>query len=545
MAEPAYRALLIGNSTFPHDTSNLQDLEGPVNDIALLRDALTDPTTGLFDRHDVRLLPERTMSEVLIELERFFGTASRTDRLLLYYSGHGLLTATNQLLLAARDTRTDSLLATTVSATAINGMIEASAAMTTMIVLDCCYSGSFKGADLPRSLEGNGRYLLTSTRSGQLANDADRLNGTSQFTTHLIEGLLSGAPDRDGDGFVDLDDLYEFVHRRLTGIGRQIPQRNFAGGGDVMVARRPPRTTGPLGPGADDASTASRDGRAPAELPPVLDLSETVIDVRDIEHDEVLSPERVAVLNRGGGRLDWVATSDADWLSVTPDGDDVRIELRPRPGHNRGAVLVRDRGPGGAKAIRVHVHVRPEEPAPPPRPLSPLGSSGPDPVVRPWWRRRTTFVGCGVGALLLAVLAVVLVPRGEGGGGSGGEEGTATTADVLVDGAQFWTDTGLDVAAGDRVAVVADGEVFHRETASVGPEGFPNEPELLTPFPELNHAALIGRVGDEGPAFYVGRARTITAEGAGRLFLGINDGGLENNRGHFTTTVAVEPRVTG
>ena len=87
MAESAYRALLIGNSTFPLDGGNLPGLEGPVNDIALLRDALTDPVSGLFDRHDVRLLPERTVSEVLVEMEQSFVTASRSVRLLLYYSG--------------------------------------------------------------------------------------------------------------------------------------------------------------------------------------------------------------------------------------------------------------------------------------------------------------------------------------------------------------------------------------------------------------------------------------------------------------------------
>ena len=45
-----YRALLIGNSSFPNDPQNLQPLEGPVNDVALLRDALTDPHTGMFAR---------------------------------------------------------------------------------------------------------------------------------------------------------------------------------------------------------------------------------------------------------------------------------------------------------------------------------------------------------------------------------------------------------------------------------------------------------------------------------------------------------------
>ncbi|MDQ6949615.1 MAG: caspase family protein, partial [Actinomycetota bacterium] len=95
MSDLTYKALLVGNSTFPSDPHNLQSLEGPVNDIAVLRDALTDTEVGLFEPTAVRMLPERTMSEILIELETFFGSATRDDRLLLYYSGHGLLTDEN------------------------------------------------------------------------------------------------------------------------------------------------------------------------------------------------------------------------------------------------------------------------------------------------------------------------------------------------------------------------------------------------------------------------------------------------------------------
>ena len=85
MADPRYRALLIGNSTFPADSNNLQTLEGPVNDVALLRSALTDRESGLFAADAVRMLPERTSGEILVELEQFFAAAKRDDVLLLYY----------------------------------------------------------------------------------------------------------------------------------------------------------------------------------------------------------------------------------------------------------------------------------------------------------------------------------------------------------------------------------------------------------------------------------------------------------------------------
>jgi hypothetical protein len=81
--------------------------------------------------------------------------------------------------------------------------------------------------------------------------------------------------------------------------------------------------------------------------------------------------------------------------------------------------------------------------------------------------------------------------------------------------------------------------VFHNEVDSVGPEGVPND--LVNPLPDAAHSALIGRIGEDGALFYVGPSATFTVEEDGRLFLGINDAGLDNNRGSFTATVDVVP----
>ena len=86
-----YRALLIGNSTYPADEHNLQTLKGPVKDIAVLNRALIDPVTGLFADVDVTLLPEATSARAIRALGRFFGTATRDEVLLVYFSGHGKL----------------------------------------------------------------------------------------------------------------------------------------------------------------------------------------------------------------------------------------------------------------------------------------------------------------------------------------------------------------------------------------------------------------------------------------------------------------------
>ena len=168
----------------------------------------------------------------------------------------------------------------------------------------------------------------------------------------------------------------------------------------------------------------------------------------------------------------------------------------------------------------------PERGVPPP--VSELGTSPQRRSFLPRQSRRNLVGGLAFVVVLLT-LAFVLT-------GNGGEPGPV---EVVVDGTAPWTDTGIDVATGDAVQITAWGEVFHNEGSSIGPEGFPNRPDLLTPLDRANHAGLLGRVGATGPPFYVGAGTTFTVGQEGRLFLGINDGGLENNRGSFTAKVTV------
>ncbi|MDQ6796623.1 MAG: caspase family protein [Actinomycetota bacterium] len=516
MSDGTYKALLVGNSTFPNDAHNLQSLEGPVNDISVLRDALTDPEVGLFEPTAVRMLPERTMSEILIELETFFGSATRDDCLLLYYSGHGLLTDENRLLLCARDTRTDLVKSTSVSATAINDMIESSPAQTTIIVLDCCYSGAFKGADLPDSLKGNGRFLLTSTRSGQLANDATRRNGTSQFTQHLVDGLLNAVPDTNGDGYVELGEIYDYVHARLVSEGRQIPQRSFAGGGGVAVARRP-------------RELRAEEGQRRSEF----ELSQANLEIDDVDPGESLPPEQIYVLTAPGATCDYSVSTEAEWLEVEPHEGYFSVVLHPVAGTNRANVVVRDRQSGVTRTMRVRVRVGP--PGAPPEPSS--GSGAPpvplvpaEPVAdetsrggakagrareprRPLLRRlrgrsRTLAVVGSAVVVVLAVVAIVVTTRSSG-------MHSGSTIPVGGPGpATLYQPTDV-VAAGDAVYV---NDMGHGRIRRIGSEG--------------GVTTVAGKGGDD-PARGGGSPATSTsisvssmaADSAGNLYLALGSGG--------------------
>jgi len=260
-----YRALLIGNSTYPADEHNLQTLKGPVKDIAVLNRALADPAAGLFDDADVTLLPEATSSRAIRALGAFFGAAARDDVLLVYFSGHGKLDQSGRLHLCMQDTESTDLLSTAVSSTRINEFADASHARNVIIVLDCCHAGAFRGGELGDAVAGPGRYVMTSCRGTQLANDATVDNGTSYFTQHLVDGLLGAAADQNQDGYVSFSDLYAYVDRRLRETGKQIPQRRVSGDGDVPLARRSQHAPAQF---ADPVAPAGRAGYGPPPGPP-------------------------------------------------------------------------------------------------------------------------------------------------------------------------------------------------------------------------------------------------------------------------------------
>ena len=102
----------------------------------------------------------------------------------------------------------------------------------------------------------------------------------------------------------------------------------------------------------------------------------------------------------------------------------------------------------------------------------------------------------------------------------------------------------MEVAVGDVVTVRSSGEIVH-DTAlpnPVGPDGSESELRQFNVIVDVNHAVLIGRVGDEGVPFLVGVLSQFTADHSrGSLYLGINDVGVQNNTGSFTSVITIAP----
>ncbi len=114
---------------------------------------------------------------------------------------------------------------------------------------------------------------------------------------------------------------------------------------------------------------------------------------------------------------------------------------------------------------------------------------------------------------------------------------------VLADNtANGWTNSGWVVKKGQRIRIRGEGEVSLGRGQKSGPSGssaLEDAGKLLKSVPT---GALIAVIGDDNNDFiYVGADREFVAARDGTLFLGVNEGNLNDNTGSFKVKVEISP----
>ncbi|MEO7659519.1 MAG: hypothetical protein ABIV48_07880 [Pyrinomonadaceae bacterium] len=114
---------------------------------------------------------------------------------------------------------------------------------------------------------------------------------------------------------------------------------------------------------------------------------------------------------------------------------------------------------------------------------------------------------------------------------------------VLADNtANGWTNSGWVVRKGQRIRITGEGKIIlgqGKSSTSSGLSSLADEQKLLKNVPT---GALIAVIGDDNNDFiYVGSEREFTATRDGALFLGINEGYLEDNSGSFDVKIEILP----
>ncbi|MFD3589695.1 Hsp70 family protein [Streptomyces sp. NPDC058683] len=250
----ASRALIIANSTY--DDDHFATLPAATADAAALAEVLGAPDIGGFEVETLVDVPQRPAMRAL---ESFFTKAARDDLLLLHLSLHGWKDTRGRLHFIMRDTELDYLRATAVPAEVLGDWMGASRSRRIVVLLDCCYSGAFpmnalrRGAgtptvDVAEPFAGNGRVVLTASTALQYAYEGEREVRHSRapaqpsvFTSAVVGGLRDGSADLDGDGFVSVEELYEYVHEQVRNrIAGQTPTLSVdSAQGTIYLARSP------------------------------------------------------------------------------------------------------------------------------------------------------------------------------------------------------------------------------------------------------------------------------------------------------------------
>jgi hypothetical protein len=114
-----------------------------------------------------------------------------------------------------------------------------------VIILDCCFSGAAGdvftrgGVDdqLQMMSKGRGTYLMTASTGIETAIERTE-DQYGVFTKHLIGGIRSGEADRNNDGFITIDELYDYVHERVCAEACQEPMKwGLNVRGELVIAK--------------------------------------------------------------------------------------------------------------------------------------------------------------------------------------------------------------------------------------------------------------------------------------------------------------------
>ncbi|MDH2388188.1 caspase family protein [Streptomyces sp. HNM0663] len=232
--------------------AGLARLRAPAQDAAALKEVLGSSDIGGFDVHG---LTDPTAQEIRSGVDDFLAGRGTDELLVVYFSCHGLLDARGRLYFAGVDTRKDRLASSGVEAGWLLERLDECRARCQVVILDCCFSGAFaqgakagaRDVDLGHRLvgqHGRGRAVLTASRSREYSFEGESLAGTaaptgSVFTTGLVDGLRTGAADGDSDGYISVEDAFDYAAAYVAERGaEQTPQRWVYGAeGRIWLAR--------------------------------------------------------------------------------------------------------------------------------------------------------------------------------------------------------------------------------------------------------------------------------------------------------------------
>lgn len=324
-------ALLIGNGMY----ENFSPLVKYKADVQALAQVLKDPHIGAFD--EIQELIDQPAERIKQEIEGFFiaENIKRDDLLLLYLTGHGEIDDKGlRWYFTGINTERKRLLSTAISASFIHDVMNLTNSRRIVLVIDACHAsaffeggkGSLRIAEITiKQLTGYGRAILAATSRSQRAWEDNTQLHLSNFTHYLVQGLITGAADRDNNGLISVDEWFEYAdeHVREEAFD-QTPRKSVATrSGTLFVAYNPQR--------ASRADAGTPDQQRSLLFPgPVLSGTESAVHAPGKKTSQMFSvggqQVNLIILSRGSYGPQEIQCFYERKKHLPPDLDEMRVQ---------------------------------------------------------------------------------------------------------------------------------------------------------------------------------------------------------------------------
>lgn len=219
-------AVVVGISDYKILSYHNGDLQYADKDARRMAQFLQSIQGGSVPLSHIRLLlNEDATKSAIIQALSLFEKAKPGDRVIFYFSGHGLTHS-----FVPFDVRPNTP-QTLLLHTDVKQAFRASQATTKLCVADACFAGAMTQLQRPPKTTGQHPAvpgestvaMLLAARSTQVAIEQGRLAGGT-FTYFLLKGLAGGA-DADANRIVTIRELHDYVSPRVRQVtpNRQAP----------------------------------------------------------------------------------------------------------------------------------------------------------------------------------------------------------------------------------------------------------------------------------------------------------------------------------
>ena len=238
--------LLIGATMFPNDNS-INAIPNITQNIKQLKKVMLDENYLNIPEQNITV----SLNDSKLEIERKLLNITRKARnhnytLLIYYSGHGILSSENfKLYLTTKDSTKEYLESDSINIDRFREIVSNSRASKKVVILDACHSGQIHNTmnDLSSKLNSQlkkfeGTYVMTSASEDEpsLFPHEDTKRPT-YFTAKLIDVLKNGI--ENNKPFFSIGDVYSEIYDCFkTQTGLPLPQQSiFQNANEIIISK--------------------------------------------------------------------------------------------------------------------------------------------------------------------------------------------------------------------------------------------------------------------------------------------------------------------